>query len=255
MGGMTTKRVGGGSASTSFDGNRPIKSLPSIGFTPGTNDVASFLEKAFYKFIKASISLNSGTSYYEIGSTANISLSGTITANDETVFTDAKIEVSDGDIINLPNASGAYSTQDDGVEVDVEYIAKVTGAGQDGNSYTVASATKRIRFIYASYFGKNTTGAIPTATEIKAGTKRIVLTGSFFTNNPNTTDSEFGWFAVPHDQTNKIYTTWYVDALNNAAIGSGEFIEYKNTVDVDGVSYDVYIYGYASALTNNLKLS
>ena len=114
---------------------------------------------------------------------------------------------------------------------------------------------KRARFIHASYFGKNTTGAIPTATEIKAGTKRIVLTNSYFTNNPNTTDSEFGWFAVPHDQTDKTYTTWFVVVGNDGSIGAGQFIAAPQNVAVDGINYDVYIYNYPSELNANLKLS
>ena len=252
-GGIFTPKGGGSAKLVTFDGNRAIKSVPAIGFNPGTENIKDFLEKAFYKFIQAAITLNSGTTYHEIGTTQSIALSGTITANDEATFSNAKIEVSDGSTLALTSQAGAYSINDTGVVADCDYTAKVTGAGDGG--YTVASAKKYIKFIYASFFGKNTTGTTPTAAEIKAGTKRIVLTNSEFTNNPNTSGSEYGWFAVPHTQTSKIYTAWYVTALNNGSIGAGQFIKSPVIVNIDGVDYDVYVYAYASELNANLKLS
>ena len=252
-----TRKIRGmeaGAAASSFDGARPIKGDAILGMNTGATTVNEFLEDVFFPFVQAMISLNSGTSYYETGTEQNISLSGLITANDETVFSNAIIDISDGSTINLPSIAGNYQIQDDGIVVDVDYTAQVE-VGGNGTPNTIVSAKKYIRFIYASYFGENTTGIIPTAAEIKLGTKRIVTTNSYFINNPETTGEDYGWFAVPKNQTGKIYTTWFVVVGNDGAIGSGQFIKSPTTVVVDEIDYDVYIYGYASELTNNLKLS
>ncbi len=248
------KELESSSGNQNFDGARPIKGTPSIGDNPNTSSIADFMESVFYPFLAALISINSGTSYFEKGISQNISISGNITANDETIFSNARIERSTGGVIPLTAQAGAYAQNDNGIIANVDYVSKVD-VGGNGTAQTILSATKRIRFIYASYFGKNSTGLTPTAIEIKAGTKRIVLTTSYFNNNPNTSGSEYGWFAVPHTQTAKIYTTWFVVVGNDGAIGSDQFIKSPVIVAVDGVDYDVYVYGYPSELNANLKLS
>jgi len=119
----------------------------------------------------------------------------------------------------------------------------------------VSSTSKTITFVHESWYGNNTTGLIPTDTEILAGTELLRNNSSYITHNPNTTSNQYGWIAVPQSQTGHDYTAWYVTALNNGGIGSGNFIIKKGTVTVHSDIYDVYMYDYPSELTANLKLS
>ena len=238
-----------------LDGDRKVKNIPVVGTNYGCATTSEWIENAFFPFIQALISLNSGTTYYEIGTTQSITLSGNVTAKDETAFSNAVISLSDGsDDIPFTAQAGAFSLVDADVVANVDYTAKIQGAGE-GAAYTSESLVKSVRFIYAAFSGKNTTGALPTEAEIKAGLKSVYPKTSYYTVNPNTSGSEYGWFAVPHDQTANTYTTWFVVVGNDGAIGAGQFIAAPQNVAVDGINYDVYIYNYPSELNANLKIS
>lgn len=149
---MNTKVLGGGSSGAKFDGKRPIKGSPSIGDNFNTENVVDFLESAFFPFVAALISINSGTSYFEKGTSQTIAISGSITANDEDTFSNARIEKSIGNDIPFAAQAGAYSLSDAAINADIDYRSKVD-VGGNGTPTTIESQQKRIRFIFPFFHG------------------------------------------------------------------------------------------------------
>jgi hypothetical protein len=151
MAGMKTRIIGAGGGSSAFDGNRSIKSIPGIGANLGGETVAEFLENAFFAFVKATISINSSIAYYEKGIAQNVAISGNVTANDETSFSNARIERTVGNNIIFAAQSGAYSVTASNTSADTDYIAKIDTVGGG----TIASATKQVKFIFPFLTGMN----------------------------------------------------------------------------------------------------
>lgn len=152
MSGFKTRIIGVfGSGTTVFDGQRAIKAIPSVGFNPGTENVVDFLEAAFYPFVKAAISINSAIAYYEKGIAQNIAISGVVTANDETIFTNARIERTAGANISFAAQAGAYNATANNTTVDTDYIAKI----ETGSGGTITSASKQVRFVFPFLSGMN----------------------------------------------------------------------------------------------------
>ena len=110
------------------------------------------------------------------------------------------------------------------------------------------------RWLHPSYYGKNTTGVAPDQAEVLAGTKLVVNSDPGITVALNTTDTDFGWIAVPLSQTRTPYTKWFISELNKAAIGPEEFIKESNDTYIDGITYKVYMFNYSSEVAT-IKLS
>lgn len=120
------------------------------------------------------------------------------------------------------------------------------------NNYTVNS-------IYPIFFGVS--NAAPTANQalINSGTKSVV-------NSTGTLNVTFGasgqylWFA--HPATNTTKTKWYVNALNNANIGTiSDLFNAPTTVNIDsptvmwnGIAYKIYISNIPTTTTGNMEL-
>lgn len=172
----------GGSSDTAsymyFDGDRPITRTGHIGVNVGTDNVVNFLDEFFFPFQAATISLNSGTTYYETGSSPNISLNGSITANSETVFGSTGSIRKDGiDWYTFASAS-SYSTTDNGVSASAVYQTFIE-TGNDGSPTLINSSAKTISFIYPYLWGMSTTaGLAGTALYDGMSTKTIATQGT-----------------------------------------------------------------------------
>ena len=192
-----TRKIGGmeaGAEASAFDGARPIKGDAIIGMNTGATTVNEFLEDVFFPFVQAIISLNSGTSYYETGSEQNISLSGSISANDETIFSDAKIYVvQDAEEIAFASQAGAFNVNDSNVVADCDYIAKVT-VGGNGTQHPISSETKRIRFLLPFLYGSSAEQL--TGDNLYTSLTKLIQTKANKTVNFNASNSYF-YFAYP----------------------------------------------------------
>lgn len=107
------------------------------------------------------------------------------------------------------------------------------------------------------YYGTNITGAIPTSGSITAGVhlyyspvSNITLDWTSLTVIP-----QYCWFAVFNAGIASEKNYWYVDSLNNGAIGGSENLFGSNTtVLVDGFPYNVYITNYETQFTSTCTL-
>ena len=132
----------------SYDGERVIKSVPVVGEIVGGETYEEFLDNAFFRFIEAYISLNLSVLFYEIGSTPTITISGTLTKEDETSFTDSKVVGGVSDILFTDGAT-AYSVTDTPI-IDTTYKAQVS-VGGNGTPTTIESPEKTVGFVYPCY--------------------------------------------------------------------------------------------------------
>lgn len=138
-----------------FNGNRKITRGPYSGINLGTDNVINFLNAFFFPFVGATISINSSTVYYETGSSQNITIVGSITANTETNFGTGSIKRSGISWQTFPSAS-TYSVIDTGVTINRTYQAFFQ-VGNNGIPSIISSATKNVTFLYPYLWGMNTT--------------------------------------------------------------------------------------------------
>lgn len=92
---MGKYKIGQGESGTSggnvaFNGERPIKRVPTNGLNPGGLTVSEFLENLFFPFVAATIGL-SNILLREKGTIVTLNLTATITANDETIFSNGRL--------------------------------------------------------------------------------------------------------------------------------------------------------------------
>lgn len=153
-----------------------------------------------------------------------------------------------GQMTDQPVTGSSYSSL-------LTYIKSTYGSITWTLECDTTSTTTTTTWVYPTYYGKNTTGAIPTDTEIVAGTKSIVITASSVSVNLNTDETQYGWIAVENTQTGSDYTNWYVTALNSGLISSTSFIELKGQVVIGTLTYDVYMFTNPVEFTSTLKLS
>ena len=118
-------------------------------------------------------------------------------------------------------------------------------------NYTLMFTTK---WIYASYYGKTETP--PPTIDANDPTRIIKEVTSDITVSPLTSNTEYGWIAVP--ATNPIYTKWIVNEFNKGAIVDYvtivELIRYDGIIQIDGIDYHFYIYNYPSELLEPITL-
>jgi fibronectin type 3 domain-containing protein len=135
------------------------------------------------------------------------------------------------------------------------YTFKVTAYNANGESAQSAgvNATPTAPpVIPPSYYGKNSTGVAPNESAILAGTSVPGEVTTEFTATLSTSPSEYGWFAVPNVAD---FTTWYVNIINNGAIGPLEFIDKVGAVTVSGTVYDLYMFNYPSEALDPITLA
>ena len=140
-----------------YNGNRAITRNDPVwqGVIPGGDDVVEFLDKFFYPFNPATISINSGVTYYETGSSQTVSMNGIVTANSETVFGSGSVRRSGSDWYTFTSAS-SYSTSDTGVTGSRTYRTFMQ-TGNNGSPTLINSSTKTATFLYPYLYGMSTT--------------------------------------------------------------------------------------------------
>lgn len=158
--------------------------------------------------------------------------------------------------LHLQDSIGQYSADVTGNQVTVtesysfSYFTDVSWTLSGSNVDPITTTTY---WVEPTYYGKNTTGNTPTATEILAGVELLSLTHESISVPIGTVVTEYGWIAVENTQTAKYYTKWEVSAINTADIGSNEFIKYVGNVIVNTKVYNIYIFNYMTQV-NNIKL-
>ena len=156
----------------------------------------------------------------------------------------------DGQLVNEPVSDSIYSGSEVYTASDTDTIVW-TLSGDN-----VESITATRYWVWASFWGVNTTGITPTEAQILAGTSLTVRTNSSIDVDMVTASNQFGWVAVDATQS-QTFTEWIVDgsAINRGAIGTGNFIENRGTVSVNGRNYDVYMFDQAKPFNNELTLT
>ena len=169
---------------STFNGNRLIK-RPNWGGVSSTNvgtttDVAAFLNAVFFPFISATISIN-GNVLYEIGTTNSVGISGATNANDETVFSNGRLDQTYPSIVTIYSFGSAtsYSTsvtfspnQSIASSLEYRYVAYQT-VGNNGTPTTINSSVKYVQSCYPYLYGISSanlrTGGTTTYTALNGG--------------------------------------------------------------------------------------
>jgi hypothetical protein len=137
-------------ANIPYDGNRSIKRGPYTGLNVGGDDLEEFIENFFFPFVPASVTLTSLTTYYETGSTPTITLSGIVTANDETIIGTGSVRRSGIELYSFSSAS-SYSTSS--VISASSTYQTVWSVGNDGSPANITSSARTTTFIYPYLYG------------------------------------------------------------------------------------------------------
>jgi len=216
-------------------------------FTDGQKDK---LLELIYKNLTHTFTLNKYI--FEKGVSTNVTASFNIVANDDT------------DVVHKINGSSKalVGTEIYSITDTTTYSSIVTYKRNGTNGESRINRT--ITAVYASYFGSNKDGHLPTETEIKAGVKTIKSTNSSiahkFTISSSDGLGEYGWFAVEKAQTGGNYTKWSSDASasDNGAIGG--FILLKGEVTIETTEgtnkiYQIYMFDQAKDYNNTITLT
>jgi len=103
-----------------FDGDREIKRLPLKGDVLGTNTIGEWIESAFYT-IEPSLSINDGITYYEVGDSLLVPITGSIT--DPLTMSNGVLYSLSNNIDTLGGFELAYSFgSDSSFYVNIPYI-------------------------------------------------------------------------------------------------------------------------------------
>lgn len=132
-----------------FDWNRPIKSLPKIGQTLGAKSLGDGLEKAFFAFVPATVSLSATHRLNEAGATVRPTLSGSVHANDEKEI--AKLEVLElnGGELLLDTVARSYRFEAPAAFSNRRYQARI----HTGGSGIVKSGVASVEFVQPYLWG------------------------------------------------------------------------------------------------------
>ena len=159
----------------------------------------------------------------------------------------------DAGVSKLNNKGGADSNS--------AAVLSTTNPQSAQNNYSGGSGS--VTGIYPYFWGVSSsqpTGS-SIASDIAAGSTNKVLSDSSGSISITWNASgQYVWFAVPASYSTK--TSWYNTALNNGSIGSGQFILGPVTQNVTspssywtGVSYKIYISGFATTTSGSITLS
>jgi hypothetical protein len=150
------------SASSSYNGNRVVKraAWPTSINMGTTTNISDFLDAVFFPFLSATISINANV-LYEIGTTNSVTISGTTTARDETVFSNGRVDevYPATTTIYSFGANTTYSTSitftpDKSVtsSLELRYVA-YQGVANNGTPTTINSTTKLVQSCYPFLHG------------------------------------------------------------------------------------------------------
>lgn len=136
-----------------FDGSRAIKTLAYVGEIPGSTTISEWLNSVFYADILGTISINSGTTYYEIGSAPTITINGGLNLNDSIIAGTGSVW---RDGIEWYQFSGtSYSTTDIDIVTDHTYQTFY-----QLDTGVIASAVKTVDLIFPFLYGVSSTSGL-----------------------------------------------------------------------------------------------
>jgi len=165
------------------------------------------------------------------------------------------------------SGSGSYGAglakqNNKGATDTTSFAIRSSSAPQSADS-NFGSNSVSITGIYPYFWGVSSTQptAASIASSIQAGTaNKVLAVGSGTLTITYNASSQFVWFAVQSSYGNK--STWYNTALNNGSIGTGQFILSPVSQSVtspsgywSGVTYNIYISGYATTTSGTLQFS
>ena len=160
-------------------------------------------------------------------------------------------------------SAGLAKLNNKGITDSNAFAVLTTTAPQAANATTFATSSTTITGIYPYFWGVSSTQPTSSsiATAIAAGTQNKVLAvGSGTLTITYNASSQYIWIAVQTGYAAK--TTWYNTALNNGSIGAGQFILSPVSQAVNspssywsGVTYNVYISGYATTTSGTIAFS
>ena len=143
------------------------------------------------------------------------------------------------------------------------FAVLTTTAPQAANAATFATTSVTVTGIYPYFWGVSSTQptAASIASAIQAGTAtKVLAVGSGTLTITYNASSQYIWLAVQTGYAAK--TTWYNTALNNGSIGAGQFILSPVSQAVtspsaywSGVTFNIYISGYATTTSGSLQFS
>lgn len=167
------------SSITVFNGNRAIKRNDPdfVGINVGGTDVVSFLNNFFFPFIGATVSINSGTSYFETGSAPTITINGAVTPNDELIFGTGSVLRDSLVFATMSVPPYPYSFNDTTVSSSHTYQTFVQ-VDNNGSPTLINSSTKTISFIYPFLYGLSSTIGLSGNTLYTTLTKDITPVGN-----------------------------------------------------------------------------
>jgi len=206
-----------GGGSSSFDWNRQITGLPSIGQTPGGTTTNEGLEAIFYPFVPATLSLNSFSDQEE-GTQVTPTLIGTLTPNQETIINTRIVQVGGIDTdtfatnnINQPAPSA--------ITANTTYRLK-SNVDNNGSPIDIFSPNREVEFVFPWFYG----------TSLEALRADVLTNTNFYTDGTKVINDGSGQITVPFSGTGFLWfavhnsiavkTAWFETVLNNGAIGT-----------------------------------
>lgn len=140
------------------------------------------------------------------------------------------------------------------------------------NAVPFNSSNFSVSSIYPVFYGKVASGGAPSGSNrplsdqalIDSGTKTVISSTGTITLSFGSTSDDYVWFAYPASSPSKL--SWFIDALNNGAIGGavfagGNLFPNPDSVSIDsptvlwnGIQYKIYVSNYQSAITSPIQL-
>lgn len=180
-----------------YNGNRAITRNDPVwqGVIPGGDDVVAFLDNFFYPFIEATIALNalSPTGPFETGSVNTITLGGSITRNNETVYgTTGSIRATGNTIISFPSAS-TFSQTDTNTSSSKTYTAYMT---VNSPPVVIASSARSMNYYFPYLYGMSTTAGL-TGTSLYSACTKILQASTATTTVSFIGSAVYMYFCYP----------------------------------------------------------
>lgn len=273
---------GGGGGGGTYGGASP-STVTVNGFPAGTN-IAGMSYDTLFQNIYAPYQTPAFTSFVISGQSQTIEV-GTALSGNKTflwaISNGANVQPNTVAIRDVnTNTLLASGLADDGSEVvNIGAIVNTApisqswrGEAQNTQLGNFQSGNFTVNSLYPIFYGKVASGGAapganrPVANQalINSGTKIVANSNGTITLNFASTFDDYIWFAIPQTSTNKI--TWFIDSLNNGAIGGavspgGNLFPANDLVAIDsptvlwnGITYRIYIANYQSAVSSPMEL-
>ena len=225
-----------------FNGNRTVKRSGIPNVNVGGNNLFEFIENYFFPFVPATISITTSGTIFEVGTINNITINGTTTPNDETTFSNGKLQRDGTDIYSF-GSNLSFSTTDNfspTTQQTINYIA-YQDVGNNGNPTTIQSNNIQVNSVYPFLYGVSSNDLEGGGTDIYTQLNKLIQLKSNKTVVLNGTG--YIYFAYPSSYGN---LTSILD--HNGFEQITAFTKYTATVTSVGLpnNYSVTYYIYKS---------